>query len=338
LIESYTEKVQTQLDTIVFIMLGICTHDLLALSISAVTKETVDGLALYVRDQNDAMAIYREAGSPLNSQDLERLKARGVLWLYVDSSAKTEIRERMTEIAYGKVDVPPPIRIAAVAGIVRESMESAMATNEVENICSVTKSLSEITADMICNENFALRDLLPVLSHDYGTFTHTTNVSCYAGVLADTLGCSKVEVEEIVRGALLHDLGKLDIDIEILNKPFRLTDREFRVIKKHPTQGFVRLAQQPNLSLGQLMMVYQHHEKLDGSGYPVGIGEDEIHPWAKLCSVADVYEALTSYRPYRKPMPTDSALSILEQGIGNTFDGEMVSCWTKLTKKNLTKS
>lgn len=319
-------------------MPGMPTHDLLALSISAVTPDTVEGLTLYVKDQDDALVLYREAGLPLSNQDLERLKARGVLWLYVDSSSKAEIRERLTEIAFGKVEVPPPIRIAAVAGIVREAMESAMATNEVEKICSVTKSLSTVTADVICNEDFALRDILPVLSHDYGTFTHSTNVSCYAGVLADALGYSKVDVEEIVRGALIHDLGKLDIDIEILNKPDKLTDREFRIIKKHPTQGFVRLAEQPNLSLGQLMMVYQHHEKLDGSGYPVGIGEDEIHPWAKLCSVADVYEALTSFRPYRKPMPTSSALSILERGIGNTFDGEIVSCWTKLTKKNLTKS
>ncbi|XZE18878.1 HD-GYP domain-containing protein [Pirellulaceae bacterium SH449] len=314
------------------------TQDLLALNISTVTPETVEGLTLYVKDQDDALVLYREAGLPLSNQDLERLKSRGVLWLYVDSSAKAEIRERLTEIAFGKVEVPPPIRIAAVAGIVRDAMEAAMATNEVEKICSVTKSLSAVTADLICNEDITLRDILPVLSHDYGTFTHSTNVSCYAGVLADALGYSKVDVEEIVRGALLHDLGKLDIDIEILNKPDKLTDREFRIIKKHPTQGFVRLAEQPNLSLGQLMMVYQHHEKLDGSGYPVGIGEDEIHPWAKLCSVADVYEALTSYRPYRKPMPTSSALSILERGIGNTFDGEIVSCWTKLTKKNLTKS
>lgn len=313
-------------------------QDRLAINIASMTSDSVDGMRLYIKDEQDAYILYREAHLPIDQNDIERLKKRGVRWVYIDEESKDTYRERMKQIAFSDTPVPTSTRIAAISGIVRDAMEKTFATNDDEMICKATKTLSNVAADMICREDFALKDILPVLHHDYGTFTHSTNVSYYSGVLADALGYSREDVEEIVRGALLHDLGKLDIDIKILNKPDKLTDIEFRIIKQHPTQGFVRLVGQSGVSFGQLMMTYQHHEKLDGTGYPVGIGGDEIHPWAKICSVADVYEALTSHRPYRKPMPNASALAILERGIGNTFDGEIVSCWKSLIKKNLTLS
>jgi HD-GYP domain-containing protein (c-di-GMP phosphodiesterase class II) len=312
-------------------------RDRLAINISSMTSESVGGMRLYIMDDEGDYVLYREAHLPIDQDDIERLKDRGVRWLYIDQSSKEVYRERMKQIAFGDTPAPTSTRIAAISGIVRDAMEKTFATNDDETICNATKTLSNLAAGMICQEDFALKDILPVLHHDYGTFTHSTNVSYYSGVLADALGYSREDVEEIVRGALLHDLGKLDIDIRILNKPEKLTDLEMRVIKQHPTQGFIRLVDQPGVSFGQLMMTYQHHEKLDGTGYPVGIGADEIHPWAKICSVADVFEALTSHRPYRKPMPNSSALAILERGVGNAFDGEIVSCWTSLIKKNLTQ-
>ncbi|MFN7877355.1 MAG: HD-GYP domain-containing protein [Pirellula sp.] len=319
-------------------MTSLLEQESVAINITTMTSESVEGMRLYMKDDQDAYILYREAHLPIDQNDIERLKERGVRWLYIDQSSKEIYRERMTQIAFGDTPVPTSMRIAAISGIVREAMEKSFSTNDVDTICKATKTLSNVATDMICREDVALKDILPVLHHDYGTFTHSTNVSYYSGVLADALGYSREDVEHIVRGALLHDLGKLDIDIKILNKPDKLTEREFRVIKRHPTQGFLRLSGQPGISHGQLMMTYQHHEKLDGTGYPVGIGGDEIHPWAKICSVADVFEALTSHRPYRKPMPNSSALALLERGIGNTFDGEIVSCWTSLIKKNLTLS
>jgi len=82
------------------------------------------------------------------------------------------------------------------------------------------------------------------------------------------------------------------------------------------------------------MMTYQHHERLDGKGYPVGCIEDDIHPWAKICSVVDVYEALTSNRPYRKSMPRKKALQIMEREIGNAFDPELFKCWQSIIKQS----
>jgi HD-GYP domain-containing protein (c-di-GMP phosphodiesterase class II) len=134
-----------------------------------------------------------------------------------------------------------------------------------------------------------------------------------------------------VVGALLHDLGKLEISDRILAKPGRLDEFEFRQVKQHPGLGLRRLLnEQRRLSHGQLMIVYQHHEKLNGMGYPVGLPSEEIHPWAKICSVVDIFEALTSQRPYRKPMTHATALAMLDNLAGTELDEEIVKCWKTL--------
>ncbi len=100
----------------------------------------------------------------------------------------------------------------------------------------------------------------------------------------------------------MHDIGKLEIDSRILNKPGKLDDLEFRKVKTHPIVGFRRLVSIPNVTRIHFLMTYQHHERLDGKGYPVGIERHEIDITAKICTVADVYEALTSNRPYRSAL------------------------------------
>ena len=92
-------------------------------------------------------------------------------------------------------------------------------------------------------------------------------------------------------------------------------------------EGFRRLCHREDLSYAQLMMGYQHHERLDGKGYPVGIGAEEIHPWARVCAVVDIFEALTSNRPYRVDMPFEKAFEILDRNCEVALDEEIVRCW-----------
>ena len=105
-------------------------------------------------------------------------------------------------------------------------------------------------------------------------------------------------------------------------------------MKRHPTDGFLKLKDQENVSFDQLMMVYQHHEWQNGNGYPVGITVEEIHPWAKICVVADVFEALTSDRPYRKSMPISKAMEIMDRESNVHFDEEILRCWKTIIKSN----
>jgi HD-GYP domain-containing protein (c-di-GMP phosphodiesterase class II) len=137
-----------------------------------------------------------------------------------------------------------------------------------------------------------------------------------------------VEVAEIAAGGLLHDLGKRHIPAHVLNKPGKLTDEEWELVKQHPVTGFRELSARGDLNEGQLMMVYQHHERLDGSGYPAGVTGNEIHPWAKICAVADVFDAMTCKRAYRRGASISDVHSYLLRLAGLRFDADIVECWT----------
>ncbi len=214
-----------------------------------------------------------------------------------------------------------------MSDVVRAVLHEQFTSQDTPQLVSTCTDLGTAIVDVLNERPLLVSELHDVMCHDYATFTHSTNVACFATILAKALGYSGVELQLIATGALVHDLGKLKISDRILSKPGKLDDFEFREIQKHPTLGMHRLMkEQRSLTHEQLMMVYQHHEKLDGSGYPVGIYGDEIHPWAKICSVVDIFEALTAHRPYRKPMSHSTAVAILQKAAGTELDEEIVRC------------
>jgi HD-GYP domain-containing protein (c-di-GMP phosphodiesterase class II) len=100
------------------------------------------------------------------------------------------------------------------------------------------------------------------------------------------------------------------------------------LIRRHPSAGYQELARRDDVTWGQLMMIYQHHERLDGTGYPAAVDCGEIHPWAKVCAVADVFDALTCHRPYRKGLPVPDVCQYLQEHAHTWFDNEIVACLT----------
>lgn len=152
-------------------------------------------------------------------------------------------------------------------------------------------------------------------------------------MLAKALGIQDADtIREIAIGGFVHDVGKLEIPEGVLTKPTGLTNDEWRIVRDHPKWGFEKLRNRDDMSFGQLMMVYQHHEKVNGAGYPVGCRRTEIHDWARLCTVVDVYEALTAIRPYRRRLHRTEMLQIMNRDSGKTFDQEMLKCWLTATK------
>lgn len=226
-------------------------------------------------------------------------------------------------------------RTALMSDVVRAVLSDQFTSNDTVAIVNTCDELGAAIVRVLTERPVLVTDLHDVMCHDYATFTHSSNVACFCGLLATELGYAGDELRQIVVGALLHDIGKLAVAEQILSKPGRLDEFEFREVQKHPAQGLQRLlTEQKSLNHGQLMMVYQHHEKLNGSGYPVGISGDEIHPWAKICAVVDIFEAITSHRPYRKPMSLPTAFAILTKLAGTELDAEIVECWRALTVEN----
>jgi PAS domain S-box-containing protein len=158
---------------------------------------------------------------------------------------------------------------------------------------------------------------------DRETEGHTQRVTEMAIRLASELGCTDEELVHIRRGALLHDMGKMGIPDEILQKPGPLTDEEWSIMRRHPLYAYQMLS--PIHYLNQSLIIpYCHHERWDGSGYPQGLKGEEIPLFARLFAVVDVWDALSSDRPYRKRMPAQEVANYLQEEAGRLFDPDIV--------------
>lgn len=314
--------------------MSLTAGEVIPISLATLSASESVAIDLYIKSADDGqITLYRRADIPLETDDLERLRARGIRHLFIRHSDRTRYQEYLRSLADGSLSngtQDSAAMSATVNEVVLDVLESAFASGDDDRLIASANELGTMTARLITSEEFATNDLLRVLRHDYATFTHSANVAFYAGILARKIGFATEDVQKIVAGGLLHDIGKLEIDSRILCKPARLNDREFREIARHPTVGFRRLARRSELTAQQLLMVYQHHERLDGKGYPTRSIGSEIDVWAKICSVVDVYEALTSFRPYRSPMTRKRAIEVMTTVRGTAFDPELLSCWQQI--------
>lgn len=167
----------------------------------------------------------------------------------------------------------------------------------------------------------ALSDLAE--SRDPYTAGHSRHVADLVKAIGKEMGLSEQDLEGLRVCAILHDIGKGIIPAAILNKPGRLSEHEWGLIKSHPTTAFESLRHIP-FPWPVADIVHQHHERLDGSGYPLGLRGSQIHPWAHIIAVADVLDAMTSHRPYRPRLPSEHALEELEKGRGTLYDPKIV--------------
>ena len=161
-------------------------------------------------------------------------------------------------------------------------------------------------------------------SKDRTTGEHVERTVRYATEIAEGLGLSKEETERIKQGCILHDLGKVGINENILSKKGKLTAAEFAEIKKHPQIG-ANILRPIKFMHDIIPLVLYHHERWDGKGYPAGLKGEEIPIGARIISLADVYQALTANRPYRKALPKKKAIEIIKKGSGTQFDPIVVN-------------
>ncbi|EAX48365.1 metal dependent phosphohydrolase [Thermosinus carboxydivorans Nor1] len=187
------------------------------------------------------------------------------------------------------------------------------------------ETAAQAIVDEILQNRAALIHLTDIRTYDDYTFGHSVNVSILSVFTGLSLGYARGQLEELALGGMLHDLGKIAIPPAILNKPGKLSAEEMAIMQQHAATGFEILRKQnPEIPLLAAHIAFQHHERLDGSGYPRGLKGDEIHPYARIAAIADVYDALTSDRPYRRAMPPHEAYEILLVFHNKHFDGAML--------------
>lgn len=169
-------------------------------------------------------------------------------------------------------------------------------------------------------------DLEKFKQYDYGTFVHVVNVALLSVITGLQLGYKETKLKYLALGALLHDLGKLKVPREILNKPGSLTDEEFAIVRQHPLLG-EEMLKNTRLLASVIAIVKEHHERWNGKGYPFNLNGKNIHMDAQIIAVTDVYEALTADRPYRKGLPPYHALEMIIAWSGKDFNQTVVQAF-----------
>jgi HD-GYP domain-containing protein (c-di-GMP phosphodiesterase class II) len=188
---------------------------------------------------------------------------------------------------------------------------------------AVDSIASDIVEDLLAQPTLIIH-LTGIMTHDDDTLAHSLNCSIYAAILARLAGYSIPQVKEITAGALLHDIGKRWVDKAILTKPGRLNAREYAVVKMHPEKGFnMLIARRWELSSLVAHMAWQHHERINGQGYPRRLQGVEILPYARLLAITDVYEAISANRPYRRAMAPEAIYDTIHSGLGIDFDADL---------------
>jgi len=171
-----------------------------------------------------------------------------------------------------------------------------------------------------------------IAKRDSDTDAHNYRVTLYSTCMGEALGLSAAEMRVLIKGAFLHDVGKLGIPDNILLKPAKLDAQEFTVMKTHVNKGADIVHPSSWLREGTSVVGY-HHEKFAGGGYPHGLQGEDIPITARIFAVADVFDALTSHRPYKKPLTFGETMDILEQDRGKHFDPKVLDAFTKIARK-----
>jgi putative nucleotidyltransferase with HDIG domain len=210
--------------------------------------------------------------------------------------------------------------------------ESAWEAAETEGQPDLPTALHAIDglADAVTQNRTAIVALTAMRSYDNYTFTHMVNVSILTMGQARALGIDGKLLREFGLSALMHDIGKVRTPKDILNKPEKLDDREFAIMRQHSVNGAEILRRTPEMPMLAPVVAFEHHLRRDGTGYPVGVKRTALNLGTMLCSIADVYDAMRSQRLYQQAFPTDRILQVLQRNDGIQFDQHLVRRFVQL--------
>jgi putative nucleotidyltransferase with HDIG domain len=232
-------------------------------------------------------------------------------------------------VAAASADMASFKRLYNEAVSVAESIwESARTESQPDAI--MAKSVIDGLAQAVSQNRTALLALTALRNYDNYTFTHMVNVSILTMGQARGLGIDPALLREFGLAALMHDIGKVKTPLEVLNKPDKLTDAEFAIMKRHVVDGAEILRGTPDIPTLAPVVAFEHHLRLDGTGYPGGVKRSSLNVGTMLCSIADVYDAMRSQRKYQQAFPSERILEVMKRNDGKQFDQHLVRRFTQL--------
>ncbi len=195
---------------------------------------------------------------------------------------------------------------------------------------AVARTMIDGLAQAVAQNRTALLALTTLKNYDNYTFTHMVNVSLLVMGQARGLGIEGSLLREFGLAALMHDIGKVRTPLDVLNKPDKLTEQEFEIMKRHTVEGAEILRKTPDIPALAPVVAFEHHLRMDGTGYPDGVKRGALNVGTMLCSIADVYDAMRSHRRYQQAFPTDRILEVMRRNDGTQFDQHLVRRFAQL--------
>lgn len=271
-------------------------------------KKLEPGMILAKAVYDEADRVLLGAGSILTREFIRKLEQRGFQGLYIDDELSKEVH-------------------------IEETISQELRNKGIRSLrdCDVDASLdvAKCIVDQIINSKTISLDMVDLRDYDNYTYSHSVNVAVLSTVIGIGLNLKEEDLVNLSQAAILHDLGKLMVPEDILNKPGRLTGDEFEIMKNHPILSYNLIKDRWDISAKTKVGVLFHHENEDGTGYPKALSGNEIMVYAKIIHVADVYDALISRRPYKKPYSFAEAYEYIMANNGVMFAPGAVKAFIK---------
>lgn len=256
-------------------------------------------------------------GAYLDDFQIEYLQTKGVNGVYIregEEDPEEVIIPLYTQEVIAKTRVEDRTKVnlsESVRQRVGEGIQYLYNNTSEDSFAEATTNITNELMNAIFENDAIAVDVGMLKVSDEYTFKHSVDVATIAMVIGKQYGLNNEQIREIGIAGLLHDVGKSKIPNEILNKPGRLDDDEFALMKQHSLFGFQIIKEKEMFSDGIMRGVLQHHEKINGAGYPLGVEADKIHTYAKIISVADIYDALVTDRPYKSAFSKRDAVEMI---------------------------
>jgi HD-GYP domain-containing protein (c-di-GMP phosphodiesterase class II) len=311
------------------------TGTFLPIKLASLRVDTVTDFDIYFQaSPGQPFVLYSERHGRFTEKAQQRL---------LDSKLNTVYILPSQQAAYGRYveanlatiladdDVPSDEKAEALYASSGSLVEDILDQPESKENVQRSKDIVKNTVNFMLTERNAFASLLKKVSLDYRVYTHSVNVVTYAVSLAQRSGhASAATLRELAIGALLHDMGKCRISQEILASSGALSEREWEEMKQHPRYGHEILSSTGAVGEIALDIVLHHHEKRRGGGYPDNIDGDSISPFVRIVSIADVFDALTTNRPYQQAQKTFTALSIMGTRLAADLDPDLFHLFVEM--------
>lgn len=308
-----------------------------SIRIDSLRTDQITGFALYLPPQpGREPVLYRDAELPFTEESKERLRDNKVDTVLINKSDRRAWL-RYSGSVLSDFLANPEVPVNERAGLLYESaqglVQEILTKPDAGEMIQQSRTMVDGMVGFLFKESTSFYELMQLTSYDYYTYTHSVNVFVYSVSLANRLGLKGSEVNEFGHGALMHDIGKRKIDAAVTNSKGKLTEEQWEQMQTHPVHGYEILLSSGETSQIALDVTRHHHEKLNGRGYPDGLKGDEISKWARIATIADIFDALTTKRSYKDAMDTFIALRFMKEKMWDELDHELFMTFVAMMAK-----